>query len=71
MINIRRIAMKFEILKIYEDDYGCEGIPDNEELMCTVALRGENGIEKNIRLSDSFITENLLKTGSYLLLEEV
>lgn len=63
--------MKYEILKIYEDDYGCEGIPDNEELMCTVALRGENGTEKHIRLSDSFITENSLKIGGYLLLKEV
>lgn len=63
--------MKYEILNIYEEDYGCEGIPENEELMCIVALRGENGIEKHIRLSDSFITENSLKKGGYLLLEEV
>ena len=63
--------MKYEILNIYEEDYGCEGIPENEELMCIVALRGENGTEKHIRLSDSFITENSLKKGGYLLLEEV
>ena len=49
--------MKYEILNIYEEDYGCEGIPENEELMYIVALRGENGIEKHIRISDSFITE--------------
>ena len=63
--------MKYEIINIYEEDYGCEGVPDNEELMCIVALRSENGDERHIRLSDSFITENSLKIGSYMLLEEV
>lgn len=63
--------MKYEIINIYEEDYGCEGVPDNEEIMCIVALRSENGDERHIRLSDSFITENSLKIGSYMLLEEV
>ncbi|MBP5377910.1 MAG: hypothetical protein J6Y64_00025 [Ruminococcus sp.] len=63
--------MKYEIIEIYEEDYGCEGIPDNEELMCTVLIRDENDFEKHIRLSDSFLTENQLKKGSTLLLEEV
>ncbi|MBP5580134.1 MAG: hypothetical protein J6X56_11800 [Ruminococcus sp.] len=63
--------MKYEIINIFEEDYGCEGIPDNEELMCIVALRDENGIEKHVRLSDSFITENDLKKGGFVLLEEV
>lgn len=63
--------MKYEIINIYDEDYGCEGIPDGEELMCTVILRDENGTEKHIRLADSFITENQLKTGGYVLLEEV
>ena len=63
--------MKYEITDIYEEDYGCEGIPEDGELMCIVALRDENGIEKHVRLSDSFITENSLKKGGYILLEEV
>ena len=63
--------MKYEIIDIYEEDYGCEGVPDNEEIMCIVSLRNENGDEKHIRLPDSFITENSMKKGGYMLLEEV
>ena len=50
--------MKYEIIEIFEEDYGCEGIPEGEELMCTVLIRAENGFEKHIRLADSFLTEN-------------
>ena len=63
--------MKYEIIDIYEEDHGCEGIPEGGELMCIVALRNENGIEKHVRLSDSFITDNSLKKGGFVLLEEV
>ncbi|WP_024860550.1 hypothetical protein [Ruminococcus flavefaciens] len=63
--------MRYEIIEIYEEDYGCEGIPEGEELMCTVLIRDENGLDKHIRLADSFLTENQLKKGSTLLLEEV
>ena len=63
--------MKYEIIDIYEEDYGCEGIPEDGELMCIVALKGENGIEKHVRLSDNFITDNSLKKGGFVLLEEV
>ena len=45
--------MKYEIIEIFEEDYGCEGIPEGEELMCTVLIRAENGFEKHIRLTDS------------------
>ena len=63
--------MRYEIIEITEDDYGCEGIPENEELMCTVLLRGENGSEKQIRLADSFLSENDIKRGSHLFMEEI
>ena len=63
--------MRYEILEIIEDDYGCEGIPENEELMCSVLLRGENGTEKQIRLTDSFLNENGIKPGSHLFMEEI
>ncbi|MBR6967775.1 MAG: hypothetical protein IKH78_04495 [Ruminococcus sp.] len=63
--------MRYEIIGITEDDYGCEGIPENEELMCTVLLRGENGSEKQIRLADSFLSENGIEKGSHLFMEEI
>lgn len=56
--------MKYTILKILEEDYGCEGIPEGEEPMCSVLVRDENGCEKWMKLSDSFLTANSLDTGS-------
>ncbi len=55
--------MKYTILEIIEWDYGCEGIPDGEEPMCSVVVKSENGNEKTIKLSDSYLNENHLNTG--------
>jgi hypothetical protein len=55
--------LKYTILGIIELDYGCEGVPDNEEPMCSVHIRDENNIERTIRLSDRYLTENHLNTG--------
>jgi len=58
--------MRYTILEIYEEDYGCEGIPDGEEPMCSVRVRSENGIEKLLKITDSYLTENKLDRGSIL-----
>ena len=36
--------MRYTILDIIEWDYGCEGIPDGEEPMCSVVVRDEKGV---------------------------
>jgi len=56
--------MKYTILKIFEEDYGCEGIPEGEELMCSVLVRDTNGNEKWLRVPDSRLTG--LNTGDNL-----
>lgn len=56
--------MRYTIIRITEEDYGCEGIPEGEELMCSVLVRDENGEEKTLRLPDSFLTDNSLDIGS-------
>lgn len=55
--------MKYTILEIIEWDYGCEGVPDGEEPMCSVVVKGENGNERTIKLSDSYLSENHLNIG--------
>jgi len=55
--------MRYTILDIIEWDYGCEGVPDGEEPMCSVFVRGEDGSEKTLKLSDSYLTENHLNVG--------
>lgn len=56
--------MRFTILDIFEEDYGCEGIPDGEEPMCSVRVRDDNGSEKLLRIADSYLTANRLERGS-------
>lgn len=36
--------MKYKILKIYNDDYGCEGIPEGHEPMCSVLIQDSKGL---------------------------
>lgn len=55
--------MRYTILDIIEWDYGCEGVPDGEEPMCSVLVRGEDGCEKTLKLSDSYLSEKSLNIG--------
>ena len=55
--------MKYTILEIIEWDYGCEGVPDGEEPMCSVLVRDENNSEKLIKLADSYLNENHFNAG--------
>lgn len=52
--------MKYKILKIYDDDYGCEGVPEGQEPMCSVLIQDSKGNESWIKLSDEYLTENNL-----------
>ncbi len=55
--------MKYRILKIYDDDYGCEGVPEGQEPMCSVLTEDEKKVERWIKLSDSYLTENNINEG--------
>lgn len=35
--------MTYKIKEITEEDYGCEGVPDGGELMCSVLVDGADG----------------------------
>ena len=52
--------MNNKILKIYDDDYGCEGVPEGQEPMCSVLIQDSQGNERWIKLSDKYLTENNL-----------
>ncbi|MBR1556102.1 MAG: hypothetical protein IJ644_12035 [Oscillospiraceae bacterium] len=60
--------MKYLILKIIEEDYGCEGIPEGEELLCRVLLQDESGEQVWKKLPDSLLTEQHLEEGDSLIL---
>jgi hypothetical protein len=56
--------MKYKILKIYDEDYGCEGVPEGQEPMCSVLVQDNDGNEKWIKLSDTYLRESNLDEGS-------
>ena len=56
--------MKYKVKDIYDEDYGCEGVPEDSEPMCMVLLCDEIGNEKWEKLSDSFLRENGIDVGS-------
>ena len=55
--------MKYKILKIYDDDYGCEGVPEGQKPMCSVLIQDSQGNERWIKLSDEYLTDNNLNEG--------
>ena len=55
--------MKYKILKIYDDNYGCEGVPEGQEPMCSVLIQDSQGNERWIKLSDEYLTDNNLNEG--------
>ncbi|WP_298483791.1 hypothetical protein [uncultured Ruminococcus sp.] len=58
--------MQYTILKIVEEDYGCEGVPDGQEPMCSVLLRDEKKNEHWVKLSDAYLTAHQLREGDLL-----
>ncbi|MBR3630932.1 MAG: hypothetical protein IKN55_10765 [Oscillospiraceae bacterium] len=54
---------KYTILRIYEEDHGCEGIQPGEEPMDEVLLRDENGKEVWKKLPDLWLLQNGLDEG--------
>lgn len=58
--------MKYTVLKIFEEDYGCEGVPENAELMCSVLVRDESGNEKWLKIADKYLTDNNIDVGDII-----
>ena len=56
--------MRYEILEIYEEDHGCEGLMPGEELMDQVYVRDENGKAQWIRIPDA--VGQTLKPGDWI-----
>lgn len=55
---------------IIEDDFGCEGIPDDEEPTVTVVLTDKNGKEQQLRIADKLCYDNEIKVGDKVLIEK-
>ena len=50
--------MKYKVIDISEEDYGCEGIPEDSELMCSVLIENSDGTQKWLKIADRYLREN-------------
>ena len=66
----KREKMEYKVLDISEEDYGCEGIPEGSELMCSVLLENNKGEKKWQKFSDRYLRENNIDVGSIITSEE-
>ncbi len=58
------------VVEIIEDDFGCEGIPDDAEAMVTVVVTDSEGKEQRIRMSDKLCYERNIEAGDSLMLDK-
>ena len=58
--------MKYKVIDISEEDYGCEGIPEDSELMCSVLIESSDGTQKLFIIADLYIRENVIDIGSVI-----
>lgn len=54
----------YKVIDITEEDYGCEGIPEGSELMCSVLVKSQSGEEKWLKYPDRYLRENNIDIGS-------
>lgn len=54
----------FVVKEIIEPDFGCEGLPDGQEPMCSVILSADDGTEKIIEVPDRELYQKEITEGS-------
>ncbi len=64
-----KAKIPYTIVKIEDEDYGCEGVPDEEEPICNVLVQDENGKQKWIQLTENYLNDNHLNEGDVIELD--
>ena len=57
------------VVEIIEDDFGCEGVPEDAEAMVTVVVTDAEGKEKRIRMPDKLCYERNIEPGDSVQLD--
>lgn len=58
------------VVEIVEDDFGCEGVPEDAEAMVTVVVTDAKGEEQRIRMSDKLCYERNIESGDSVMLDK-
>lgn len=59
--------MLYTIIRIEEEDFGCEGRPEGEPAMVRVWLRSKDGEEVVIQKADAWMYEQDLDEGDHVI----
>lgn len=57
------------VVEIIEDDFGCEGIPEDSEVLVTVVVTDPEGKEQRIRMADKLCYERNIEVGDFVMLD--
>ena len=67
----KEIAAQAQVIAdILEDDFGCEGVPDDAEVMVTLVLINIDGMENRFRLPDKMANDLNLRVGDRIYIDE-
>ncbi len=58
------------VVEIIEDDFGCEGVSEDAEIMVTVVATDAEGKEQRIRMPDKLCYERNIETGDSVMLDK-
>lgn len=58
------------VVDIIEDDFGCEGVPEDAEAMVTVVVTDAEGKEQRIRMADKLCYERKIEKGDSVMLDK-
>lgn len=61
---------KFRIVRIDEEDFGCEGRPEGEETMVSVILEDETGEKERVRVEDAYLYKLDINEGDWVYLDD-
>ena len=54
----------YKVKDIIEPDFGCEGLPDGEEICCEVVLEDAGGVQRTVRAADADLYRECIEVGS-------
>jgi hypothetical protein len=61
--------LRYTVLRIDEQDYGCEELPDGCPVLCDVLLADEHGAQRVCAVPDALLTARGIQEGDTVLLD--
>lgn len=61
----------YKVIDIEEPDFGCEGLPDGEQIMDIVTLQESEGVmDIRLKISDAYLYQEEIDVGTEVIIKE-